>query len=60
VSIEQLLASQNKLMRVLTVSLVQCEVRPPHHQPRVETSYTDFLTHPLTFTEAIDPLEADN
>jgi hypothetical protein len=27
----------------------------------VETSYTDFLaTHPLTFAEATDPLEADN
>jgi hypothetical protein len=27
----------------------------------VETSYTDFLAmHPLTFAEAIDPLEADN
>jgi hypothetical protein len=33
---------------------------PPHRQPGVETSYTDFLaTHPPTFTEAIDPLEAD-
>jgi hypothetical protein len=27
----------------------------------VETSYTDFLaTHPLTFAEATDPLEAEN
>jgi hypothetical protein len=35
--------------------------RPPHHQPGVEISYTDFLvTHPLMFAEAIDPLEADN
>jgi hypothetical protein len=51
---------QNKLMRVLTENLVHREVRSPHHQPGVETSYTDFLAmHPLTFAEAIDPLEAD-
>jgi hypothetical protein len=30
VSLEQLLATQNELMRVLTESLVQHEVRPPH------------------------------
>jgi hypothetical protein len=48
-------------MRVLTENLVQREAHPPHRQPGVETSYTDFLaTHPLTFAEAIDPLEADN
>jgi hypothetical protein len=48
-------------MRVLTENLVQREVHPPHHQQGVETSYTDFLaTHPLTFAEAVDPLEADN
>jgi hypothetical protein len=48
-------------MRVLTENLVQHEARPPHRQPGVETSYTDFLaTHPPTFTEAIDLLEADN
>jgi hypothetical protein len=42
-------------------NLVQHEVRPPHRQPGVETSYTDFLAmHPLTFAEATDPLEADN
>jgi hypothetical protein len=61
VSLEQLLGTQNKLMRVPTENLMQREVRSPHRQPRVETSYTEFLaTHPLTFTEAIDPLEADN
>jgi hypothetical protein len=61
VSIEQLLATQNELMRVLTENLVQCEACPPHRQPGVETSYTDFLpTHPPTFVEAIDPLEVDN
>jgi hypothetical protein len=48
-------------MRVLTKNLMQHEVRPPNRQPRVETSYTDFLaTHPLTFVEATDPLEVDN
>jgi hypothetical protein len=61
VSIEHLLAIQNELMRVLTENLVQHEVCPPHHQPGVKNSYTDFLvTHPLMFAEAVDPLEADN
>jgi hypothetical protein len=61
VSLEQLLATQNELMRVLTENLAQCEVRPPHHQPGVETSYTDFLAmHPPTFAEAINQLEVDN
>jgi hypothetical protein len=42
-------------------NLVQCEVCPPHRQPGLETSYIDFLaTHPLTFVEVTDPLEADN
>jgi hypothetical protein len=60
-SIEQLLATQNELKRVLTENLMQREVRMPHRQPRVDSSYTDFLVmHPLTFTEPIDPLEADN
>jgi hypothetical protein len=44
VSLKQLLAMQNELMRVLT-----------------KTSYTDFpVTHPPTFAEATNPLEADN
>jgi hypothetical protein len=48
-------------MQVLMENLMQREVRSPHRQPGVETSYTDFLaTHPLTFAEATDPLEADN
>jgi hypothetical protein len=52
---------QNELMRVLMENLVQREMRPPHHQPGVETSYTYFLaTHPLTFVKATDLLEADN
>jgi hypothetical protein len=61
VSLKQLLATQNELMRVLIENHVQHEVRPPHRQPGVETSYIDFLaTHPPMFAEAIDPLEADN
>jgi hypothetical protein len=60
-SLEQLLATQNELMRVLTENLVQCEVCPPHRQPGVETSYTDFLaTHPPSFAEATDPLDVNN
>jgi hypothetical protein len=60
VSIEQLLATQNELMPVLTENLVHRGVRQPHHQP-VMDSYSDFLvTHPVLFTEASDPLEADN
>jgi hypothetical protein len=61
VSIERLLATLNELMRMLTENLMQREVHPPHCQPGVETSYTDFLvTHPPMFVEATDPLEADN
>jgi hypothetical protein len=60
-SLEQLLAMQNELMGVLMENLMQHEVCPPHRQPGVETSYTDFLvTHPLTFAEVTDQLEADN
>jgi hypothetical protein len=61
VSIEQLLAMQNELMRVLMENHMQCEGCPPHRPPGVESSYTDFLaTHPPTFTEAVDPLDVDN
>jgi hypothetical protein len=49
VSLEPLLATQNELMRVLTENLVQREASPPHHQPGVETSYTDFLATPSNF-----------
>jgi hypothetical protein len=60
-SIEKLLAMQKQLMRVLTENLVQREVCPPHYQPGVETSNTDFLvTLSLMFAEAVDPLEVDN
>jgi hypothetical protein len=48
-------------MRVLMENLVQREACSPHCQPGVETFYNDFLaTHPPTFAEAIDPVEADN
>jgi hypothetical protein len=61
VSLEQLLAMQNELMRVLMENLMQREACPSYRQPGVETSYTNFLAiHPLMFAEAIDPLEADN
>jgi hypothetical protein len=61
VSLEQLLATHNELMRVLTENLLQREACPPHRQGGVETSNTDFLAmHPPTFAEATDPLEVDN
>jgi hypothetical protein len=61
VSIEQLLPTQNELMRVLMENLVQHEVGPPHLQAGVETSYTDFLVmHPPTFAKVTDLLEANN
>jgi predicted aspartyl protease len=42
-------------------NLMQHEVCLPHRQPGLETSFTDFLAmHPPMFTEATDPLEADN
>jgi hypothetical protein len=60
-SIEQLLATQNELIRVLTENLVQHEVCPSYHQSGVESSYTNFLVmHPPTFAEATDLLEVDN
>jgi hypothetical protein len=59
VSLEQLLATLNELMQVLTEILMHRGVSQPHHQP-VMDSYTNFLaTHPPMFTEAADPLEAD-
>jgi hypothetical protein len=61
VSLEQLLATQNELIRVLTKNLVQREPCPPHCQPGVKTSYTNILvTHPPMFAKATNPLEADN
>jgi hypothetical protein len=35
-------------------------VHQPHHQPMMDSSYTNFLaTHPLTFAEAADLLEVN-
>jgi hypothetical protein len=60
-SIEQLLATQNELMRVLMENLVHRGGRHSHHQQVLESSYTNFLaTHPPMFTEASDPVEVDN
>jgi hypothetical protein len=61
VSIEQLLATQNELMRVLMENLMHRGVHQPHHQPVMDSSYIDFLaTHPPMFVEAADSLEVDN
>jgi hypothetical protein len=62
VSLEQLLATQNDLMRRL-IENDECrgaERQQPQHQER-DCSYSDFpATHPLVFNNAIDPLEVDN
>jgi hypothetical protein len=58
VSLEQLLATQNDLMRRL-VENNECrgaERQEPLHQER-DSSYSDFLvTHPPVFANATDPL----
>jgi hypothetical protein len=62
VSLEQLLATQNELMRRLIENDEHCgtERQQPHHQEK-DSSYSDFLaTHPPVFANAIDPLEADS
>jgi hypothetical protein len=62
VSLEQLLATQNDLMRRLIENDERrgAERQQPRHQER-DSSYSDFLaTHPPIFADAIDPLEADN
>jgi hypothetical protein len=42
-------------------NLMHRGVHQPHHQPIMDSSYTDFLaTHPPLLTEASDPLKADN
>jgi hypothetical protein len=60
VSLEQLLATQNELMRRLIENDERCgtEHQQPRHQER-DSSYLDFLaTHPPVFADATDPLEA--
>jgi hypothetical protein len=62
VSLEQLLATQNDLMRRLIKNDEHrgAERQQPRHQER-DSSYSDFLaTHPAVFANATDPLEADN
>jgi hypothetical protein len=62
VSLEQLLATQNDLMRRLMENDAcrGTEHQQPHHQER-DSSYLDFLaTHPPVFADATDPLEADS
>jgi hypothetical protein len=63
VSIEDLLATQNKLMRVLVPNEANRgeECLQHHWQQDMNTSYSNFLaTHPLVFSEARDPLDADD
>jgi hypothetical protein len=62
VSLEQLLATQNDLMRRLIENDERrgAERQQPRHQER-DSSYSDFLaTRPPVFADAIAPLEADN
>jgi hypothetical protein len=62
VSLEQLLATQNDLMRRLIENDEHrgAERYQPRHQER-DSSYSDFLvTHPPVFADAIEPLEADS
>jgi hypothetical protein len=60
VSLEQLLATQNDLLRRLVENDERrgAKCPQPRHQDR-DSSYLDFLaTHPPVFTDATDPLEA--
>jgi hypothetical protein len=62
VSLEQLLATQNELMRRLDENDEHrgAERQQPRHQER-DSSYSDFLeTHPPVLVDATDPLEADS
>jgi hypothetical protein len=62
VSLEQLLATQNDLMRRLIENDKHrgAERQQPRHQER-DSLYSEFLaTHLLVFAEATDPLEADS
>jgi hypothetical protein len=62
VSLEQLLATQNDLMRRLVENDERrgAECQQPRHQER-DLLYSNFLaTHPPVFADAIDPLETDS
>jgi hypothetical protein len=62
VSLEQLLATQNDLMKRLVENDEHrgAERQQPRHQER-DSSYSDFLeTHPLFFADVTNPLEVDS
>jgi hypothetical protein len=62
ISLEQLLATQNDLMRRLVENDERrgAEGQQPRHQER-DSSYSDFLaTHLPVFADVTDPLEADS
>jgi hypothetical protein len=62
VSLDQLLATQNDLMRRLVENDERrgAERQQPQHQ-EIDSSYSDFLaTHPPVFADAIDLLEVDS
>jgi hypothetical protein len=62
VSLEQLLATQNDLMRRMIENDERCgaERQQPRHQER-DSLYSDFLaTHPPVFADATDPLEVNS
>jgi hypothetical protein len=62
ISLEQLLATQNDLMRRLVENDERhgAERQQPRHQER-DSSYSDFLaTHPLVFADATDPIETES
>jgi hypothetical protein len=62
VSLEQLLATQNDLMRRLIENDERrgAERQQPRHQEK-NSSYSDFLaTHPPVFADATDPLESSS
>jgi hypothetical protein len=62
VSLEQLLATQNELMRRLIENDERhwTECQQPRHQER-DSFYSDFLaTHTPVFTDATDPIEVDS
>jgi hypothetical protein len=63
VSLKQLLATQNELMRMLIENDVCRGASCPQHprQQDMDLPYLDFLvTHQPLFSEATNPLEADN
>jgi hypothetical protein len=62
VSLEQLLATQNDLMRRLVENDERREAeRQQHRHQERDTSYSDFLaTHPPFFADVTEPLEADS